>query len=263
MKKNFQNDEFLRKRYERQRQIRKRRAKICLIFFLIILLAVGAVLSVTVFFPIKNITAKGSKIYTPTQIIENSGIDLGDNLIVVSKNKTLNNLKSKLPFVEGVEISRSFPDTLTLKVTDAKEHTCYKVGKNYYSVSKSGWVLKSYSKKPKDIMFVITDKVKCKVGNAIEFSDESVKETSKTLIDTLTNYKLSVEYVDITEKLSIKAKVEDRFIVNFGSSKDLESKTKHLKAMIREIGENATGKIDLSMWSIQNTQGAFTETKIK
>lgn len=263
MKKNFQNDEFLRKRYERQRKIRKRRAKIFLIFFLILLLAVGAVLSVTVLFPIKNITSKGSKFYTETQIIENCGINLGDNLIAVSQSKSLKSLKSKLPFVENVEIDRSFPDTLTLKITDAKEYTCYQVGKKYYSVSKSGWVLKDYTKKPKGILLVISDKVGCKVGSAIEFFDDSVKDTCFTFIDTLNIYKLSVDYVDVTQKNAIKAKIDGRFIVNFGSSKDIEPKIKHLKAMIKEIGETASGKIDLSMWSRQNTQGAFTETKIK
>ncbi len=263
MNKNYQNDEFLRKRQERQRKIRKRRAKIILIFFLIILLAVGAVLSVTVLFPIKNISSKGSKVYSEAEIVENCDISIGDNLIALSKDKSLNKLKANLPFVENIEFDRSFPDSLTIKITDAKEHTCYQINKKYYSVSKNGWVLKSYSKKPKDLMLVKSDKVKCKVGTEIEFLDETIKEASFTVADKLNTYKLSIEYVDITDKMSIKAKVEDRFIVNFGSSKDLEAKVKHLKAMIKEIDENSSGKIDLSMWSRQNTQGAFTETKIK
>ncbi len=263
MKKNFQNDEFLRKRHERQRQIRKRRTKILLIFFLILLLVVGAVLSVTVLFPIENIISKGSNVYTETQIIENCGIEIGDNLIAVSESQSLKKLKSKLPFVENVEINRSFPDTLTLKITDAKEFVCYQVGEKYYSVSKSGWVLKAYAKKPKDILLVITDKAKCDVGSAIEFSDNSVKDTCLTLIDTLNTNKLLVDYVDVTQKNAIKAKVDGRFIVDFGYSKDLEPKTKHLKAMIKEIGETSTGRIDLSMWSRENTQGAFTEIEIK
>ncbi len=263
MNKNYQGDEFLRKRHERQRKIRKRRAKILLIFFLILLLVVGAVLSVTVLFPIKNIASKGSKVYTEAQIVENCDISIGDNLIALSKSTSLNKLKSNLPFVENIEFDRTFPDTLTLKITDAKEYTCYQVDKKYYSVSKSGWVLKSYSKKPKDIMLIISDKVKCKVGTEIEFSDDTVKETGFAVADILNTYKLSVEYVDITDKMSIKAKVESRFIVNFGTSKDLEPKIKHLNAMIKEIDKTASGKIDLSMWSRQNTQGAFTETKIK
>lgn len=263
MNKNYQGDEFLRKRHERQRKIRKKRAKIILILFLILLLVVGAVLSVTVLFPIKKIASKGSKVYTEAEIIENCDIKIGDNLIALSKSKSLNKLKANLPFVENVEFNRTFPDSLTLKITDAKEHACYQADKKYYSVSKNGWVLKSYSKKPRDLMLVISDKVKCKVGTEIEFSDDTIKETSFTVADTLNTYTLSVQYVDITDKMSIKAKVEDRFIVDFGSSKDLESKIKHLNAMIKEIDENASGKIDLSMWSRQNTQGAFTETKIK
>ena len=76
-------------------------------------------------------------------------------------------------------------------------------------------------------------------------------------------YNLSVEYVDVTDKMAIEAKIDGGFIVNFGSSKDFESKVKHLLAMMEEIGENDTGKINLSMWDSQNTQGAFVKTEIK
>lgn len=263
MNKNYQGDEFLRKRQERQRKIRKRRAKIIGIFFLILLLVVGAVLSVTVLFPIKNIASKGSKVYSEAEIIENCDINIGDNLIALSKSKSLNKLKAKLPFVENIEFERNFPDTLILKITDAKEYVCYKVDKNYYSVSKNGWVLKSYTQKPKGIMLIISENVNCKVGSELNFSDVSVKETYLIVEEALSTCKLSIDYVDISDKISIKAKVDGRFIVDFGSSKNLEQKLKHLNAMIKEIGETVTGKIDLSMWSSQNTQGAFVETKIK
>ncbi len=263
MNKNYQNDEFLRKRKERQRKIRKRRAKIILIFFLVILLIIGAILSVTVLFPIKNITASGSKIYTPTQITEGCGIIKGENLIIASESRALSNLRTRLPFVEKVEFDRVLPDTLKIKVTDAKEYACYKIEKEYFSVGKDGWVLEKYNKKPDNLIVIISDKIKCKVGSSAEFSDDTVKELYTGTIDILNQYGIDVDYVDITDKISIKAKLEGRFIVNFGSSKDLEPKIKHLKAMIKEIDKNDSGKIDLSMWSRQNTQGAFTKTEIK
>ena len=263
MRDNYQNDEFLRKRKERQRKIRKRRAKIVLVFLMVILLITAAILSVTALFPIKNITATGSKIYSQNQIIEASGIKTGDNLIVASQDSALASLKSKLPFVEQVEFERSFPDTLKIKITDAKEFACYKTDDKYFAVSKSGWVLKQYTKKPKDLMLIISDNVKCKVGSEVSFSDSTVSELCENVSTYLHKYELSADYVDVQDKLNIKAKIDGRFIVNFGSSKDFESKVKHLVAMMEEIGENVTGKIDLSMWSSQNTQGAFVKTAIK
>ena len=263
MKKGYQNDEFLRRRKERQRKIRKRRLKLFLAFFMVVLVIAGVVLSLTVLFPIKNIVASGSKHYTETQIVDYSKIELGDNLFTVSKKDALATLKEKLPFVENIEFERTLPDTLKIKVTDAKEFTCYNIDEKYYTVSKSGWVLKAYKEKPKNMIEVICEKVKCKVGSQIEFVDESTNESVKILIDNLLENDFEINSIDFREKLSIKASINDRFTVDFGTLADLEQKTKHLKTMIKEIPENKGGKIDLSMWNSQNTQGIFVENSTK
>ncbi len=263
MKDNYQNDEFLQKRRKRQKEIRKRRARTVCVLLLILLLITGAVLSVTVLFPIKTINASGSKIYTPAEIIDASDIKIGENLIIVSEKEVLKSLKSKLPYIEAVEIERSLPDTLKLKVSDAKEYACYKYGNKFFTVSKSGWVLNSYEKQPKNITLIISDKVKCKIGSQCEFLDDSLLELCKEITANLKKYNLTVEYVDITDKMAIEAKVSGRFIVNFGSSKDFEPKVKHLVAMMEKIGKNDKGKINLSMWDSKNTQGTFVKSEIK
>ena len=55
LKRTQERDEFLRKRAERQRKIIKRRIRITFFIFIFLLICVGAILSLTVFFPIKNI----------------------------------------------------------------------------------------------------------------------------------------------------------------------------------------------------------------
>ena len=55
-------DEFLRKRKERQKKAKKRRLIAWFIFIMILLVAVGVMLSFTVLFPIKNLTFTGSNI---------------------------------------------------------------------------------------------------------------------------------------------------------------------------------------------------------
>ncbi|MBR6533334.1 MAG: FtsQ-type POTRA domain-containing protein [Clostridia bacterium] len=263
MKQNYQNDEFLAKRQERQRKLKKRRLKVFFTLFILLLLFVGVILSLTVLFPINKITAKGSKIYTQAEIIASCGIETGDNLFTVSKKEALDLLKKRLPFIETVEFERSLPDTLNLKVTDAKEYACYIVGDKYYTVSKDGWTLNSYTEKPQNVILIVTDKVKCKVGNAIQFENDNSHSEVQNLIELLSKYDIDVDNVDITDSVNLKAKIEGRFIVNFGTQVDLEQKIKHLDSMIKEIDQNDTGKINLSMWNSQNTQGTFVQTDIK
>jgi cell division septal protein FtsQ len=263
LKNNYQNDEFLRKRRERQRKIRRRRLKLFSAFFIVFLIVLAVALSLTVFFPIKAITATGSKQYSQTQIVDYCKIELGDNLFTVSKKDTLAALKQKLPFVEDIEFERTLPDALKIKVTDAKEFTCYNIDEKYYTVSKSGWVLKSYKDKPQNTIEIICENVKCKVGSQIEFSEEATSESIERLIENLLKNGFKINSIDLSEKLSIKASIDDRFIVEFGSLADLELKLNHLKSMIKQIPENKGGKIDLSMWNSQNTQGIFVENSTK
>ncbi len=263
MGKNYQNDEFLAKRKERQKKIRKRRLKVFFAFFIIIALITAVVLCLTVLFPISNITAKGSKVYSGAEIVASCGIEKGDNLFRVSKKDTLDILKKNLPYIESIEIDRSLPDTINLMVTDAKEYACYMIGGKYYTVSKSGWTLNSYAEKPENVILIISDKVKCKVGTAVEFGSDSSHQEVQNIIDGLGKYKISVNDIDITDTVSLKATVEGRFIVNLGTTADLEYKIRHLNSMIKEIDKNDTGKIDLSMWNSQNTQGTFVQTDIK
>lgn len=263
MKENYRNDEFLKKRKARQKQIRKRRIKRFFAFFLVALLITAVILSLTVLFPIQSINAKGSKIYTSAQIVSQSGIEIGDNLFAISKGKVQNNLKSKLPFVEKIEFDRALPDSLTIKVTDAKEYACYKIGNSYYSVSESGWVLDSYSQKPEKLFEIVSKNVKCKVGTQVEFSDKSESVLTKDIIKLLNDSKISVDYIELTDLQNLKIGVEGRFDVLFGKVEDMEPKLKHLKSMMQEIGENKGGKIDLSMWSTQKPEGIFVQNATK
>lgn len=265
MKDNYQNDDFLRKRNERQKKIKKRRAKIAVSVILILLICVGVVLSVTVLFPIKNIEVKGSKIYSSAQLKLVCEELKGKNLIITSEQDTLQMLRSKLPYVYTVEFERSLPDTLNIKVTDAKEYACYRVSNRYYTVSNDGWVLNSYAEPPKDIILIICDKVKCKIGTKIEFTDNELDlESIKTqIIESLSKNNISVNYLQIKGEGFVEAKVEGRFIVDFGQMADIDSKIKHLSTMMEEIDKNATGRINLSMWNGQNKQGSFVQSDIK
>ena len=145
MKKTQVNDEFIRKRMERQKRIRKRRLIISFYILIFVLLCVGAVLSLTVFFPIEKLKVEGSAIYTQQEILSVADINTGDNLFAISKKTVLSRLKAKLPYVEKIEFERKLPGEFKIKVTDAEEFAVYKIKEEYYTVSEQGWVLKKSS----------------------------------------------------------------------------------------------------------------------
>ncbi len=257
LNKVYKSDEFTRRRKARKKQQQKQKLRILFVFFVIIALAVITVLSFTVFFPIKIITTKGSDYYTNSEIIDATKIEVGDNLLAVSQEKTLEKMRKKLPFVQSIEFERILPDSLHIKVTNAIEHNCYKVGKKYYTVGADGWVLKAYSKKPKDVTVITCNKVKCEVGSPIELNEKYSREAIPQIIKSLQKYGITVNELDLSDRINITAKINGRFTVIFGNGADIDPKIKHLNSMLQSIPENKGGKIDLSVWSQENPQAIF------
>lgn len=250
-------DEFIRKRIERQRRIRKRRLVIFFIFFTVMMISIAITLSLTVLFPIEKITVKGSKIYSSEDIIRYSGIENGENLFTVSRSDAERALKSALPYVESLEIERELPGTLKLTVKDAVEFACYNVKGRYYTVSSSGWVLKETAKKPENLTEIMTDTVQCKVGSEIVFSEQRSKQIIDEITKELEAVNLKINRVNVKEKISIYVNVEDRFEVFLGTSNNIKEKIRHLAGMVKEIPKGKKGKINLSMWTSDKPEGTF------
>ncbi len=249
------------RRKERRRKIRRRRLFISLIFFIIIAIITLAIMCFTLFFPIKSIGAKGSKLYTSEQIVAASGIDVGDKLFAVSKKTVENSIRKSLPYVDAVTIKREFPDGIKLTVKDAEEYVCYNVDGKYYVVSKKGYVLSENGEKPENIFEIICGGVGCEIGAQVTFEDEEAQELIDTLTDAFSKQDISIDEIDITNTIQIKAKVENRFDVYFGTHENIDKKIAHLSGMIESIGDRS-GSIDLSMWTEKKSQGSFVETKV-
>ncbi len=257
MKKEVVRDEFIRKRIERQRKIRKRRLVAFFIVFIILLLCVGVVLSFTVFFPIDNISVKGSKIYSAEEILAECEISKGDNLFAVSRAETERILKKKLPYIESVAFNRELPGSLKLTVKDAVEFAGYNVDDIYYIVSSENWVLEKSFEQPENLLLITANDVKCKVGSQIEFNDITQEEIISELTSVLKKEKINVTQIDTSNTLEIKLNVEGRLQVNLGTRNNITEKIKHLNGMLTKISEEKSGKINLSMWSNTNKNGTF------
>ncbi len=256
-------DEFLEKRKARQKKARKRRLIISFILLINALVITAVILCLTVFFPITRINATGSKIYTSEEIIANSGIKSGDNIFTFGQGRATDLLRAKLPFIEKVEFNRDLPDTLNIKVYDAKAYYCVAQNGAYYNVSKAGWVLEKVNERSENVFEIMLPDVECSVGSAIVFKNDKSKKMLDDLIELLEENELNVDYVDVTNTITLKAGVEGRFNVNFGTENSLENKVRQLKVMIENIADNESGDINLSMWNQQKPEGTFVKNHTK
>ncbi len=257
-----EREEAIKRRQARKRKIRRRRIRTAFITFIILSLIVGVVLCFTVLFPIKNISASGSKLYTAEQLISSSGIKNEDNLLLVNEDKVLEKIRETLHFVDSIKIEKKLPDSLSIVATDAKEYACFKNENSYYTVSKSGYLLKSYEEIPDNTFLIVTDIEKAVLGEQIILKDSNSAELLKTMVNSLEKNGIPINYIDVSDNLNLEIKVCGRFIVNLGTHTNLEKKILHLSGMVDGIDKTKTGRINLSMWTSSKTEGSFVEGSI-
>lgn len=107
-------------RYSRSRTRRKNRGRFGPLLKLLCVIAVGVALTVgaTVFFRVETISVSGNRRYTEEDIIVASGIELGDNLYALNKVRIGRNIRTLLPYIGELSITRSLPSTIVIRVVE-------------------------------------------------------------------------------------------------------------------------------------------------
>lgn len=182
---NWQNNGMSREEYRRsereqreKRNVRKKGFK--KVIFILLLLIVGLVLSVTVFFKTETIKVTGLSQYTKEQIEDASGIRTGDNLILMKKKAVAERISEKLPYTGEINIKKEFPSTVEIQVSDAKIESAVKSGGEYYILDGSGKVLKTVKSK-KEVYKTVMEQAKIAEKKREELKKASEKKTGNTV----------------------------------------------------------------------------------
>lgn len=230
---------------------RKKRKIVALWLFLFITVALLCTLSLTVFFPVDTVTATGSSIYSAEEIVNASGIALGENLLRISEKNVLSALQSKLPFIDSVKISKQLPSGVKLIVSDAKELYVFCIDGVYFTADDQRRVLKNYSEKPSEILFIDcavkneNGRVVCDNPKAAEIIDEiSMK---------IEGFTLKPDYINLNDLYAVEMSFDSRFKVNFGEFVYFEEKLAHfLKMAEDESLADKKGTVNLSQYTPKN-----------
>jgi len=243
----------------RHKQNKKRRLKnsvrnaLVTTGLLLLLLAVGVVLSLTVFFKIEAIDITGSGMYSSEEITAYCSVDVGDNLFLIDKEKCAEGLEQKLPYIYDVEITRKLPSTLQLSITEASP--AYKIKNedgSYILLDDRFKVLNSNSAESAEGAVEIQNVsiVSCENGLLIGFENEEVQSC-------LNELSLIIKKLNITEATAVSSDgknnncivYENRIILKLGSSENLEDKIYRGIAGCEKLNEsnpNAKGTMDLT-----------------
>lgn len=100
---------------------RRRRGRFGFLYKLLsVLITFAAVLAgCVIFFRVNRVEVAGNHRYSAEEVIEASGVELGDNLFLVNRSRTSSSLIRRLPYVQKASMVRRLPDTIELHITEA------------------------------------------------------------------------------------------------------------------------------------------------
>ena len=86
----------------------------------VLLAAVAIVAALTMFFKVGEIQVSGNSRYTAEEIIAASGVEEGDNLILLDRYGASQRIYTDLPYIVAAKINPHFPDTLRIEVVETR-----------------------------------------------------------------------------------------------------------------------------------------------
>lgn len=240
----------------RQQKFRRRAIYAALIMIVVV---VALALSFTVFFNVKKFEIRGYNIYTNEQIIEASGVNKGDNLFAMNRDRVAEKIQQKLPFIGGVEFKNSFPDKLVFIITEDAIKCAIDTGSGIVLLDKDSKVLGTVASIDEVIAssslvggtpLVTQDKTEKKDTKKTKKKDKKEEESTTKPAEEVTKPAPKAKYVVDSENIIMVegvevAKAEIGKTVEFKNEKSFDLYS-NIIGLIEEHGIKGLTMIDIS-----------------
>ena len=184
-------------------------------------LVAGLVVALLLFFNINKISVTGDGVYSSEEIIRVSEIEIGDNLIFLSKNRINKLITEKLPYVGSVKLKRRLPAHLEIQVT--KTDAVFGIAQDGFNslLDRDGKVLET------NVEYIGTDKtllnagkvVSAVVGEKIVLENEKSFPRIEDVYETCEKVGLQgITEINITELHNIKVVYQGRITLELGKT---------------------------------------------
>ena len=237
-------------RYGAAKRKKKRSSLFAPISFLLV--GVAIVFGMGVFFRVQTIEVVGAVSYTDEEVIEASGIDIGDNLFFVNRFSASSRIFSRLPFVEEASIERSLPNKLIITVDESFALAYVDWEGQHWMMTGNCKLLGSGTGTDLNGLIHVkgVEPVSPKAGEtmAVE-ADQSLKLSYlQTLLHAmqLVDMTSDVADLDMTNPANPTFEYLERFTVKMGPNDNTDYKLRMLLSALQQMDPDLAGTIDLS-----------------
>lgn len=238
----------------------KRRRKNLLIYsaMIFVVLIIGIILSLTVFFNIDTITVEGKTRYSEEDIIAASGVSKDTNLLLCDTESGVDKIKEQFPYIESVKIQKKLFNSVVIEVTEAKPATAILSDGQYVILSETGKAVELLGKNKYNVPLIKGAELKMiKLGSPVEYKLDSIERIIESVVTAISENDISsISVIDVSSPANIKLTYDNRLTIVLGMPEDIGYKLKTAKTLIDDkLEKDAGGTVDVSMC---NTGGKYS-----
>lgn len=220
--------------------------------------AILALLSVTVFFKVSEVKViKAGVHYSAEEIIDASGVKLGDSILRTDWDEVKERVEKKLPYVRSLKIEKSLDGRVSFAVSDATADKLLKIPNGYAVADDNLKLLEILKDKPENstltyLVMSLPSELTIKVGETVVFKDnDKTGQLYKAVNEAIEKVGLEkITGIDISDVNSITLEYQNRYKLYLGDSGSIEYKLQEAKKVIAKedaVNPNQIGKINLSI----------------
>ena len=217
----------------------------------IVLCFIFVIIFMALFLKIEHIEVKGNERYTKEQLIQESGISVGQNLYAINKKTAENLIVSEYPYVSDVVIRRKLPSTLNFKISEDKPKYYTEICGEYFILSDTLRVLERTTELPGTEENPITqiwfsDIKSAIVGESMTFDKELTFDYIHKFLQAISEQEAGEKLtsIDLTQKYNIYVTYQDRFRIYLGDNTETEMKLTFAELMINNFEPTQKGQVD-------------------
>ncbi len=219
------------------------------------------------FLAVKAIEVEGKSRYSTEEIIEQSGIFVGQSLMAVNKAKSHDDLLEAFPYLCRVEISNSAFDTVRITVEETKVLGAVQLDKDWMVVGENNHALERLEEKklPKTILRIKGARL---AGTAIgqPLLDDRSLGVCHALLSAAAQYGVTdFTTLDITEKTNVQVWWKGRVCLLLGNESNIAAQigafSDLLPTFLKNNGDAVKGRLDMTSYAdddADNDKAIFT-----
>lgn len=228
------------KRIRQARETGRKLFAVLLSLTVVVITLIAVLLTVT---RVRTVTVSGNERYSVDEILLAAEVD-GDILPLMGKNSVYKKIVSACPYVNGIELKKSYPSSVEIVVTEAEVVYCAYIHDRLYSLDADLRVIEFTDNSDGLVELTLPEVVTVLEGSKIEFSDDRNNDLIPTVLDSMFGdiNALPLTTLNLSNRFSISGTVGDGVKINFGDYNDISLKLNAASQLIEKATQQQSSR---------------------